>query len=103
MKVNVYKVEKSFNNLQWKRTSEVVTIGTIKEMDDYNTVKMKCAAAFDISTPSDELVLTRCGAKIDPSAFRNLGQFLGCLSAQQRSKASFGVGIEVSCIQYCFR
>ena len=81
------------NNLQWKRCSEMVTIGTLKDSDNLNTIKEKCADAFQLSVPTEQLVLA--GAKIDDSAFTSLGEFLPCLSAQQQSKISFGIGFEV--------
>ena len=83
------------NNLQWKRCSEMVTIGTLKDSDNLNTIKEKCADAFHLSVPTEQLVLVRAGAKIDDSAFTSLGEFLSCLSAQQQSKISFGIGFEV--------
>lgn len=81
------------NNLQWKRCSEMVTIGTLKDSDNLNTIKEKCADAFHLSVPTEQLVLVRAGAKIDDSAFTSLGEFLSCLSAQQQSKISFGIGL----------
>ena len=75
----------------------MVTIGTLKDSDNLNTIKEKCASAFHLSVPMEQLVLVRAGAKIDDSAFTSLGEFLSCLSAQQ-SKISFGIGFEV-CVQ----
>lgn len=69
-------VERSMNNLQWKRCSEMVTIGTLKDSDNLNTIKEKCASAFHLSVPTEQLVLVRAGAKIDDSAFISLGEFL---------------------------
>ena len=89
-------VERSVNNMQWKRCSEMVTIGTPKDSDNLNTVKENCADAFHLSAPTEQLVLVRAGAEIDDSAFTSLGEFLSCLSAQQQSKISFGIGFEVS-------
>lgn len=73
----------------------MMTVGTINDADDFDVVKRKCAAAFNIDVSVEHLVLTRGSAKIDKSAFTTLGHFLSCLSAQQRSKISFGIGTEV--------
>ena len=80
-------VERSVNNMQWKRCS---AIGTLKDSDNLNTIKEKSADAFHLSVPTGQLVLVRAGAKIDDR------EFLSCLSAQQQSKISFGIGFEVS-------
>lgn len=91
----MYQVEKSLNSLQWKRSSEIITIGTLTDSDGYDTVKQKCASAFGVIAGDEDLVLTRGNAKIDRSAFPSLGMYLGFLSQQQRARVSFGIGVEV--------
>lgn len=51
------------NNLHWKKCSEMVTIGTLKDSDNLNTIKEKCASAFHLSVPTEQLVLVCAGAK----------------------------------------
>ena len=67
----VYRVEKSFNNLHRNRWSEMMTIGTINDLnlDSFDSVKDKCAIAFNMDAPVEQLVLTRGAAKIYKSAF----------------------------------
>ena len=68
--------EKTLNNLQWKRTSELVKVGFLNEADNLVTVKRKCAELFGLDTNPHNLVVVHSGARLDETAFATLGQFL---------------------------
>ncbi len=94
--INIYTAEKTLNNLQWKRISEMVEVGILKDTDDFFTVKLKCADALGIGDVHGDLVLVHGGgARVDSSAFSNLGHFMMSFSAQQRAKFALGIACEV--------
>ncbi len=83
--INIYTAEKTLNNLQWKRISEMVKVGILKDTDDFLTVKLKCADAHGMGDVHGDLVLVHGGTRVDSSAFSNLGHFMMSFTAQQRA------------------
>ena len=91
--------EKTINNLQWKRTSELVKVDFLHEGDNLTTVKKKCAELFGLDPNPHNLVVVHSGARLDETAFATLGEFLASLSAQQKSKLSLGISTETKEVQ----
>jgi len=90
--------EKTINNLQWKRTSELVKVGFLHEGDNLTTVKKKCAELFGLDPNPHILVVVHSGARLDETA-ATLGEFLASLPAQQKSKLSLGISTETKEVQ----
>ena len=88
--------EKTLNNLQWKRTSELVKVGFLNEADNLATVKRKCAEMFGLDTNPHNPVVVHSGARLDETAFATLGQFLTSLTPQQKSKLSLGIAAKTN-------
>ncbi len=94
MQLSIYKAEKTFNKINWKRVTDLVTVGFLSDNDTFDEVKIKCAQKFDLEADREDIILLHAGARVDQSAFSSLGQFLSTMSPQQRAKCSIGVGVE---------
>ncbi len=92
--VSIYKAENTFNKINWKRVTDLVTVGLLSDNDTFDKVKIKCAQNFDLEADREDIILLHAGARVDQSAFSSLGQFLSTISPQQRAKCSIGVGVE---------
>lgn len=95
LKVDVCQMELTQSKLTWRRTTQLIKVGTITSSDDLQATKKKCAEALNVTVSSEKLVLIVKGAIIDESAFPSLGAFMDALTAQQRSHLILGIGIQV--------
>ena len=95
LQIDVCQMELTLNQLTWRRTSQLVKVGTILPHDDLNATKEKCAAALNMDERASNLVLIVRGAVIDSSAFQSLEGFMNALTPQQRSHLVLGVGVKV--------
>ncbi len=102
IQISIYMAEKTLSCINWKRVTDLVTVGFLSDSDGFEEVKAKCAQKFDIQSEGS-IVLIHGGARIDRTAFRSLGQFMSTLSPQQRAKCSLGVGVEVYIYSHCFK
>ena len=81
------------NNLTWKRTSELVKIGFLDDIDNLSTLKRKCADLFGLERVNpNNLVVVHGGARVDEIAFATLGDFLSSLSAPAEVKIIYRTG-----------
>lgn len=95
-------MELTSSKLTWKRSSQLIKVGTLSPTDDIETTKQKCADALNIFERHCDLVLIVKGAVIYKSAFHNLGTFMNALTPQQKSRIFLGLRVKVlnsSCFQ----
>lgn len=88
-------MELTSSELTWKRSSQLIKVGTLSPTDDIETTKQKCADALNVREPPCHLVLIVKGAVIDKSAFHNLGTFMNALTPQQKLHLFLGLGVQV--------